>query len=289
MDISEIKKLLRSNNTFAKKSLGQNFLIDDAILDQILNAGEIQQNDSILEIGPGLGVLTEKLYQKSQKVVAIELDRNLASMLNKKFAHIGNLTILNEDALKFSILNSQFLIANFKIIANIPYYITSPLINHFLKNEFIRAIQSNEKALVPEIIVLLIQKEVAEKICQKGEFKNKNSVLSSNIQAFGETEIVGYVSKESFYPVPQVESAILKINVFDKPKLQDNTIQNINKFFKFIETCFSNPRKQIHNNLKPLIKAENMETILKKSNIPTTARPENLSLQDFENIFTNLV
>lgn len=285
---------LKSSNQRAKKSLGQNFLRNKDIIKKIVKSGEVTSKDNIIEIGPGLGILTEELCKNAKDVTAIELDASLLPMLKLNTLQFKNLTILNEDALQFNIQklctdNSR--VVPYKLIANIPYYITSPLINHYLKEEYINAVKSNRSPLIPEIIVLLIQKEVAEKICMKGEFEKTHSVLNLNIEVFGKAEIVSIVGKNNFYPVPKIDSAIIKISVYDKPNLQEKIIKNIDKFFKMIEIGFSNPRKQIHNNLSNgfQIKSEEMQKILDAANIDPRRRAETIEIEEWERIFSIIV
>src|SRR3989339_1230556 len=161
---AQIKNLLIKYNLLAQKKLGQNFLINKKVLGKIVKAGEVGDQDEVLEIGPGIGVLTTELAKHANHVTSIELDSKLLPLLKSTTYDFKNIEILNEDALKFKIKNSKL-----KIISNIPYYITSPLINHFLKEEIVEKSSLGVEPNVPELIVLLVQKEVAEKICMKGE------------------------------------------------------------------------------------------------------------------------
>ncbi|OGJ50965.1 ribosomal RNA small subunit methyltransferase A [Candidatus Peregrinibacteria bacterium RIFOXYB2_FULL_32_7] len=278
LSLLDIKSILQKHKLWANKSLGQNFLIDSDILQKIITAGNLSKNDTVIEIGPGLGSLTQELCKNAGKVIAIEKDSNLIPILKETTKEFKNLTILNQDALKFEINKTN----EYKLIANIPYYITSPLINHFLRSEFI----SNKDPKLPKLIVLLIQKEVAEKICRLKKYKQKHSVLSLNIHLFGEPEIISLVPKESFYPAPKVDSAILKIRIFKE--INKDTLSYISTdFFKFIEAGFSNPRKKIHNSLSRglQIPTEKIIEILKKANIDPNRRSETLEIEEWKRLF----
>ncbi|KKP37785.1 MAG: hypothetical protein UR28_C0027G0005 [Candidatus Peregrinibacteria bacterium GW2011_GWF2_33_10] len=283
---AQIKNLLIKYNLLAQKKLGQNFLINKKVLGKIVKAGEVGDQDEVLEIGPGIGVLTTELAKHANHVTSIELDSKLLPLLKSTTYDFKNIEILNEDALKFKIKNSKF-----KIISNIPYYITSPLINHFLKDEIVEKSSLGVEPNVPELIVLLVQKEVAEKICMKGEFKSKHSVLSLNVQIFAEAEIVDFVSKTSFYPQPKVTSAILKIRPHPKLNLHEKIIQNLPSFFKTIQAGFSNPRKQIHNCLSNGLHLSSEKTIqiLSQANIDAKRRAETLEIKEWEKLFLNLL
>lgn len=224
----ETLALLKKHGLAAKKSLGQNFLISETALEQIVGAAELTKDDFVLEIGPGLGTLTKELVENAGKVLSLEMDTSLKNVL-------APYNVNYIDALKF---DPSELPKNFKLVANIPYYITSPILNHFIKDQFI------QNSATPQTVVLLMQREVAEKIVNE----KRDSVLSLNIKVFGEPEIIAHVKADCFYPAPKVDSSILKINIFEKPKV---SIENLNKFFKTIKIGFSSPRKKLSNNLKP--------------------------------------
>jgi len=150
--LQQLEKILKKHNLFAKKGLGQNFLIDETALDHIIEAGDLSSADHIVEVGPGTGFLTERLIEKVKKVTAVELDKDMVAVLDDRFKEVKNLELINKDILKAKVEDLK--LGDYKVIANIPYYITSPLIKHFLKSE-------NK----PSVMVILMQKEVAEKIC----------------------------------------------------------------------------------------------------------------------------
>ena len=264
--LTRTKKLLASYDLRARKGLGQNFLVDDGILKKIAAAAELTPTDTVFEVGPGLGVLTETLVEQSGKVIAIELDNNLAEILKARFCDSNKITIINEDILKVNpseILGKQ---TEYKVVANLPYYITSAVIRHFL-----------EVSVKPSMMVLMVQKEVAKQITAKpGEM----SLLSVSVQLYGKPTLVSKVSAHCFYPTPNVDSAILKIAVYPQPKVQTNDITG---FFDIVRAGFSANRKQLPNSLSNGLKASKNEIIplLKKAGIDPQRRAETLTLDEW--------
>jgi len=267
----ELIKYLKSHNLWAKHGLGQNFLVNKTALDKIIEAGELNEKDFIIEIGPGIGVLTQELVNKVGSVVAVELDKTLVELLKSNNElriknHGDNLEIINADILK---LNLPQIIENrpYKVIANIPYYITSKIIQLFLTLE-------NK----PKLMVLLVQKEVAERIAAKpGEM----SILSLSVQSYGVPEIVGLVPKESFFPVPKVDSAILKIsNIQYHFKIPEKEL------FRVIKIGFSSRRKTLINNLSSgfHLDKETAKGIIEKIGLKDTVRAQELSLEQWHDL-----
>lgn len=230
-NLQTIKSILVKHDLWAKKRFGQNFLINREILDKIVETGEIAPSDHIIEIGPGLGVLTQELAKAAKKVTSIELDRTLFPVVNEILKEYKNIKILNEDALKFIPPKSKY-----KIIANIPYNITSPLINHFLQAEF-----------KPTTVTLLVQKEVAEKICPN---KLKHTILSLQVALFGEPKVIKIVNRTSFYPSPNVDSAILHIKILKKSDKNFIPLEEALKILSLAKRAFSQRRKKLSNTLK---------------------------------------
>jgi 16S rRNA (adenine1518-N6/adenine1519-N6)-dimethyltransferase len=270
MDLrTNTSRLLKEKSIKAKKHLGQNFLISEKALNKIVNSANITEKDFVLEIGPGTGNLTKLIFAKTKNLVCLEKDPDMIKTLSQY-------PVQEMDALKYE--PSQ-LPKNYKLVANIPYYITSPIINHYLKTQFIK---KNDNGNPPKLIILLIQKEVAEKICDP----NYNSFLSINIKTFGKPSIAGIVKKGCFYPAPKVDSAILKIEVFDNPVVNCD----LEKYFRVCSFCFANPRKKLSNNIKPLLKELNIdqEQFTNSCPIDLNLRSEKLSPKDFEEI-TNIV
>jgi len=268
-----IKSLLKNNRIFPAKKLGQNFLIDRGIIDRIIASADLRDHETVLEIGPGLGCLTQALAQRVGKVVAVEKDIRLAQLLRKNLIKFNNVEIINEDALKFSIFNfqipnkSQITISKkYKIVANLPYNIALPVIRKFI-----------EADCPPESMVLMIQKEVAQKICGA-----KSSLPKIAVNLFAKPEILFFVPKNSFFPEPKVDGAIVKISeIRDKNPEMDKAL-----LFKIVKAGLAHPRKTILNNLSKglTIPKENAAQWLEKADIPASKRPEAIGLQEWINL-----
>ena len=225
----------------AKKSLGQNFLINPQIVDKIISAAEINSNDVVLEIGPGTGNLTSELVKKAGTVIAIEKDRRLIDELKNKFS---NVNLIEGDVLKTNI--SDLITKKYKIIGNIPYYITSHLIRIIF-----------EEWPKPELIVLTIQKEVAQRIMSGPPDMN---LLALSVQLYSDPKIISYISKNNFKPQPKVDSAIIRL--VPNPKTDQETIR---KVMALAKKAFAGKRKQLKNTI----------------GIDSTSRPEELSITDW--------
>lgn len=249
-----------------KKSLGQNFLKSEGALSKIAEAGEIKQDEWVLEIGPGQGVLTKKLLEKGAKVLAVEKDRLLIVELKKRFKdeiENNNLTLLENDILNFDIEKTPIKNNPYKIIANIPYYITGEILRMALS-----------KWRQPNLMVLMVQKEVAKRICAKD---NKESLLSISVKIYGKPEIIGIVKAGSFVPAPKVDSAIIKISNISKDALKELDEET---FFEIVKTGFAHKRKMVVNNIKSVL-GERTETIFKTLLLDTKKRPEDLNLENW--------
>jgi len=273
MLLSKLKSLLQSKGLWAKKGLGQNFLVDEKALNKIVKAADLKPSDNVIEVGPGTGFLTEKLLDKVKHVTSVELDKGMIGILEDRFKGADNLGLVNCDVLKFKIENLK--LCDYKVVANIPYYITSPLIKHFL--------QSDKR---PTTMVLLVQKEVAEKICGK----TGKSVITIETGVFGSPKIVGNVKAGSFYPKPKVDSAILKIEVYKKPLVEDVQIKD---FLKIVKAGFSQKRKKLSNSLASMLKIKSSEAVsaLQKAKIAPNSRAEELEIEDWgrlAKVLTNL-
>ena len=261
-----------AKNIIPKKSLGQNYLVNRGVLDKIVETAEISKEDLVLEVGPGTGNLTEKLSERANQVVAIEKDSRLIKSLKERFKD-SNVEIEEGDILKVDIrtlldhripLSKASGNVGYKIVANIPYYITSNLLRSIF-----------EKWPRPELIVLTVQKEVAKRIVVKPPDMN---LLALSIQFYSDAEIISYVSKGSFRPIPKVDSAIIKLTPRDQPLLTDPKM-----FFKLIRAGFSGKRKQLVNNLAKnfgMIK-EDILKVFEKIGIEPAIRAENLSLNQW--------
>jgi len=259
-NIDTIKNILSSFGAKAKKSFGQNFLVSKEILNQILESAHVSNDDNILEIGPGIGVLTVELSKTAKDVVAVELDKDAISILNKTTSSFKNLKIVEENALKYEPIFEKY-----KIVANIPYNITGRLLRHFLE----------EVKNKPESLTLMVQKEVAQKIIQKSP---NNNLLSLSVQVFGVAELVCIVSSDKFHPAPKVDSAVIHIDLFKNPK-----IKNLDLFFETIRKAFQGKRKMIRKTLN--IKS----SILDGLQIKETVRPQELTLEQWSQLVEKIV
>lgn len=255
----------------AKKSLGQNFLKDQKILSKIVEAGELTESDTVLEIGPGKAALTAELLKNAGKVIAVELDDRLIDPLRKQFGKNPKFELIHGDALKYTPPSEHY-----KLIANIPYYISSPLLKHFLLEQFLGGNP-------PKLIVFMIQKEVAKKILAKG---GKHSVLSLQVHLFGDPELICTVPPEAFEPPPKVDSAVIKIRVHEKPKIQGD----LKKLFRLFHVSFAQKRKKLSNNLANAFKKEPSEIreTLEKLKIDPDIRAEALTLDEWSKLFHEL-
>jgi len=249
--------------------MGQNFLISRTVLKKIVKAGNLKPSDIVLEIGPGLGIITKELAKVVKKVVAVEKDKKLADILKKELDNNGikNIQIINQDILKFQV-SSFKLKESYKLIANLPHYITGPVIRMFL-----------ESVKPPKLMVLMLQKEVGKRICAKPSKMSKLAVFS---QFYGEPEIVEFVSKKSFWPQPKVDSVILRI----KPLISADKrlIKSDRKLFSnIVRAGFSQPRKQLINNLSKSLNLsrEKAKNWLKKNSIQPTQRAETLTVKNW--------
>jgi len=276
-----IKQLLDKYNIKPSKRLGQNFLIDNSVLQKTINAAELSKNDIVLEIGPGLGTLTMELAKRTKQVIAVEKDEKMCKILQEVLdvKNVRNVRVINNDILK--VRSSEFEVQSYKIVANLPYYIASPVIRMFLETE-------NK----PESMILMVQKEVAQRICAK---PGQMSILAVAIQFYARPEIVSEVLKTSFYPQPKVDSAIIKITPKNNlPKI------NIENFFSLIKAGFSSKRKFLISNLSRELSArggsafggkiENckLKIVFDQARLGQKMRAENLSVDDWMNIYEKI-
>ncbi|MCD5383083.1 16S rRNA (adenine(1518)-N(6)/adenine(1519)-N(6))-dimethyltransferase RsmA [Candidatus Gracilibacteria bacterium] len=245
-----------------KKNLGQNFLIDKMALEDIIDSAEISKDDDVIEIGPGPGVLTQVLVKKAKSVTALEIDETVIPVLKYSTQEPENLTILHQNAVEYIPEKPGYILC-----ANIPYYLTSPLIRHFItaKNP-------------PKRLVFLMQKEVAQRICEKA--KNM-SVLSLEVLVFGQPSIELEITREKFFPAPNVDSAVLKIEVFDKPLIEK---KDLPMFWDLIHNCFSEKRKKISNTLAKYrqMGPKKAEEIFEKTGVSGDLRPQALTIPQWD-------
>ena len=266
----QVKKLLRQSGVKAKKGLGQHFLIDEATLETIVVAAELSPEDIVIEVGPGLGILTIELARRAGKVIAVELDTKLASLLKRRLASLSNVSVINADILKVS--PSQLLEGknNYKVVANLPYYITSPILRYFV-----------EASPKPLLMVVMVQKEVGEAIAAS---PGKMSLLAVSLQLYSKPKIVSYVPPQSFYPPPKVDSAIVRLDLLPEPAVK---VADINGFFEVVRCGFSSPRKQLHNSLAHGlgVKPAEVALLLEKARIEPQRRAETLSLEEWARLY----
>ena len=275
--LSQTKKLLRRYDIRTKKSLGQHFLVDDAVLEKILNAADLSTNDTVIEVGPGLGLMTAELAKRAGWVIAIELDNRLAALLQENLA-AENVVVLNEDVLgtdpaallKGSAPHFPPQLRSYKVVANLPYYITSPVLRHFL-----------EAPVKPQTMVVMVQKEVAKTIAADA---GDRSVLSIAVQFYGKPSIVTDVPAASFFPPPEVDSAVLKIDVYRQPPVK---VDDVAGFFKLVRAGFTAARKQVANSLARGLRLPKGEVLalLEKASIDPTRRAETFTLEEWAALF----
>jgi 16S rRNA (adenine1518-N6/adenine1519-N6)-dimethyltransferase len=265
--IAETRHLLKKAGLSARKGLGQHFLVDGAVIKYIIAAAELGPADTVVEVGPGLGTLTRALIQHSGKVIAIEKDPNLARLLREELPEADRLTIVNADVLETVPAEVMAPTGNrkYKVVANLPYYITSPVLRHFL-----------EAGLKPQRLVVMVQKEVARQMtAAPGEM----SLLSVAVQLYGRASIVRYVPARAFHPAPAVDSAILKVDVYPKPLVD----VDVPGFFRVVKAGFSSARKQIANPLSQglgIPKPDAVATLV-RSGIDPSRRAETLSIEEW--------
>lgn len=254
----------KGKGVFAKKSLGQNFLISPRIVDSIVTAGELSAKDLVIEVGPGKGVLTEKLLASGARVKAIEKDYRLIPVLSEKFAaeiKSGKLELIHADALEMAIADLN-IDAAYKVIANIPYYITGALIRNFLSS-----------ARKPELMVLMVQKEVATRVIARD---GKESILSLSIKAFANPSLVVNVSRGNFFPIPNVDSAVIKLADIQNP-FKDKTAED--RFFEIVKAGFAQKRKKLSSNLSAVMSREEIAERFATLGIDENARAEDIALE----------
>ena len=257
--------LLREHGLHANKGLGQNFLQDLSALETIVQAAEIQPDDVVLEIGPGLGNLTRYLALSAKSVIAIELDRELIPVLQTVLAPYPNTRIIEGDILQVSpasLVDTD----DYLVVANVPYYITSAIFRHLLEN-----------TPRPRRMVLTIQKEVAERICAK---PGDMSLLALSVQVYGQPKIAAILPAEAFFPVPKVDSAIIRVDMLPQPRIPAPLLDT---FFQMVKAGFSQKRKTLRNSLSAGLRLSPSDAgqLLELSGIDPMRRAETLSLDEW--------
>ena len=258
-----IKNLLKNQGMRPSKRFGQNFLINKRVLKKIVEAADLNSQDTILEIGPGIGTLTQELAKRAKRVIAVEKDFSMINILKETLKDFKNVEIIWDDILKINPKAD-------KVVANLPYYIVSPVIRKFLESYEVQ----------PRKMVLMVQKEVAQRICSKPP---RMSLLAISVQFYARPKIISYVSKKSFWPQPKVDSAILQI---DPLITADRKQINADLFFRIVKAGFSQPRKQVLNNLSNGLKLKKgmVKSWLLKNKIQPSQRAETLDIEDWINL-----
>lgn len=267
MENFSTKDIVRKYGFKFSKGLGQNFLIDDSVLQDIVNSANIDKDDLVIEIGPGVGTLTKELLKKAKKVCAIELDYELIPILNEELKEFNNFELIHKDALKidFNELIGEEL--NTKLVANLPYYVTTPIISKLLKENY-----------KFESLTIMIQKEVGERIAANPDTKEYGA-LSIFVQYYCDVEIIRRVSPDSFVPRPKVDSIVIKLIKLSEPKVK---VKSKELFFKIVRSSFNMRRKTLWNGLKSLkLPQEELEKAFHDAGIDPKRRGETLSLNEF--------
>ena len=262
---------LRSPSFKLKKSLGQNLLTDDNIIKQSLLAAELSPEDLVIEVGPGMGALTDQIIEIGPQFIAIELDERLFQYLQIRYQKHNNVRILQGAASRIDIPSLIEGHSHYKVMGNLPYYLGSKIIRRFL--------ESDRK---PDLLVTMVQREVALNMCAK---PGKLNLLGIGVQFFGQPEIITLVPPTAFHPKPKVTSALVRINVNKKPFLSK---EDEKAFFSLVRSGFQSPRKQLGGVLsKGLgIPRDSLELIFHKADIPISNRAQRLSLADWGNLYT---
>jgi len=269
--LSQTQNICQELNLNPVKSKGQNFLVEQKVIDDIIQASESDDNKTILEIGPGLGILTQELINISNRVVAVELDKKLFVYLKEKFKGVKNLELIAGDILE--LLNNEIiglLDKKYKVVANLPYQITSHILRRLLELE-------NK----PMKLIVMVQKEVAERICA---LAGQMSVLAVMVQYYSQPEIIRIVNRNNFWPAPQVDSAILKLTV---KRTKDTKIDD-NKFFKLVKIGFSSKRKMLKNNLSNIYNSQQVIKVLEEMNLNLKIRAQELRVEEWIGLYKEL-
>ena len=275
--LEETKQIMKKYNIRANKNLGQNFLINEEVVKNIVESSKIEKEDMVIEIGPGLGTLTKKLLEKAGKVLCVEIDSKMIKILKERFSEKENFEIINEDILKIDLNkiikeNKNEKIKNVKVVANLPYYITTPIIMKLL-----------EEKLDIKSITVMIQKEVADRLIETPGGKNTGAITYT-VYYYCESEKIMEVPNSSFIPEPEVTSEVIKMNLRNEPPVD---IKNTKVMFMIIKSAFMQRRKTLLNaltNTKVFLSRQEGIEILKKLNLDENVRAEELTIQDFANI-----
>lgn len=264
MNREEIISNIKKDHRFAKKSLGQHFLTNELVVQKMVEASSIKDTDSILEIGPGLGILTREIFKSpAREIILVEKDYDLCARVREQFENKRSKVICQDAMILIPNLQVE---SPFKVISNLPYNVGSPILVQLL----------TVCPTLPSRIIVMLQKEVAERICAKPNNSNRG-LLTVLIEQFGEAKIIEQVSKEHFYPIPKVDSAVISIENISKPDL------DVKKAMRFIKMSFAGKRKKIKNSLFSTLKIDPkiQEEIAKKAGFDLNQRPEDLNRESW--------
>lgn len=276
MDLrEETIAILNKYGLRANKKLGQNFLINESIIYDIVKKANVTKEDVVIEIGPGLGSLTKELINNAKKVIAIELDPNMIDILKSRFGIFDNFEVIYGDVLKIDLEELIKGYDSVKVVANLPYYITTPIIMKLLEDK-----------LKIKSITVMVQKEVGERIC--ATHKNKEyGAITVSVQYYSEPQIIIDVPKENFLPAPEIDSCVIRLDMREKPPV---SLKDEKLFFRLVKGAFTQRRKTINNSLTCSGKSkEEIMAALNKLGIDSKLRAENLSIQQYADIANTLV
>jgi 16S rRNA (adenine1518-N6/adenine1519-N6)-dimethyltransferase len=264
-----VRGQLKGAGLKARKSLGQNFLVNDNVRDNIIEAAGLSAGDTVIEVGPGLGILTEKLASHAGRVIAVELDDSLAERLTNRLVRFTNIHIINADILSLD-LNSLIKHGTYKVVANIPYYITSPILRFFMQAE-----------LRPSLMVIMMQEEVALDVTAK---PGAMGFLAVSMRLFSIPRLICRVPADCFYPAPRVDSAVVRFDILPRPAVE---VGDVEGFLELVHAGFGAPRKQLHNSLAIGLGLEPAaaEKILVRAGIDSHRRPGTLTLDEWSALY----
>lgn len=267
MDRQQLQFLLKKYRLEPRRQQGQNFLLDECVVAESIEAAEMSSDDIVLEIGPGFGMLTTALAEKAKHVIAVEQDRDVMLALRILEKQYPNLTVVNEDIRTCNLGSLQLRDREYKLVSNLPYSIGTWVVRQF-----------TEYAPSPELMVVMLQKEVALRVCAS---PGQLSVLGVAVQCFADAAMIRTVSRESFYPVPEVESALVKITMRSQPRSADP-----HGLISLAKVGFSSKRKQLHNNLQTgyELRSTEAKALIEDIGLSAEIRPQELSIEDWESL-----
>lgn len=277
-NINTVKEILRKHGFTFSKALGQNFLINPSVCPRMAMECGVDENSGVIEVGPGIGVLTNELAKRAKKVIAVELDKRLLPVLEETLGEYDNVKVINEDVMKLDLnklIGEEFEGMNVCVCANLPYYITSPIVMRLL-----------EEKLNVSSITVMVQREAAQRICANVGTRQCGAVTAA-VWYYSEPELLFNVSSGSFMPAPKVDSAVIRLNIRKEPPV---SVKSEEVFFKTIKAAFSQRRKNIANSLSAGLSVGKQEiiSVLEDCGIPASKRAEELTLENLGKISDRL-